>query len=415
MMFLTPREISAALRRLIHGQARLPQTPNFRVGSAPRSLLQGAALALSLLCATAQGADYPLTVTDLAGRRVTLPHAPQRIVLQDSNVLLSLALLERDKPLARVVAWDNNLASSDPGLWNVVSQRWPEARQVQDLDFPDTGQLDIESLLRTHPDLIVARLSGRAAIENTVLNSVLERLNIPLIYVDNELDPLANVPRSLELLGQVLGREKHADAFLRVYRQQLAQLREKSAGLPAPRVFVEARAGQAGSGGCCHTQAHAGWGLLIEDLGAINLGSRYLRSESADVALETLILSKPDVYLMTGTQRQRNGVTAIPFGYGASSERINSEMQRLMRRPGFAATAVSPQTCVQGLNHQFYNSVFNIVGAQWLAKIFWPGRFADLDPDVEYRKLIREFTSLPDLPFVFHEQVCFSSLNTASR
>lgn len=365
---------------------------------------------LFLLCSAAQAANYPLTVIDLAGRSVTLAHAPQRIVLQDSNTLLSLALLERDNPLARVIAWDNNLASSDPGLWNVVSQRWPHAAQIKDLDFPDTGQLDIEILLRTHPDLIIARLSGQAAIENTVLNSVLERLDIPLIYVDNELDPLVNVPRSLELLGRVLGEEDNAKAYLQVYRRQLADLREKTAGLPAPKVFVEARAGQAGSGGCCHTQAHAGWGLLIEDIGAINLGSRYLRSESADVALETLILSKPDVYLMTGTQRLRNGVTAIPFGYGANTERINSEMQRLMSRPGFAATAKSPKSCVQGLNHQFYNSVFNIVGAQWLAKIFWPEQFADLDPDAEYRTLIREFTSLPDLPFVFHEQVCFGSL-----
>lgn len=381
------------------------------IASRTSSLLQIGVLLISLLCAQAQG--YPLTVTDLAGRSVTLPHAPQRIVLQDSNVLLSLALLERDQPLARVVAWDNNLASSDPGLWSVVSQRWPEAKQVQDLDFPDTGQLDIESLLRTHPDLIVARLSGRAAIENTVLNSVLERLGIPLIYVDNELDPLANVPRSLELLGRVLGQEDRADAYLQVYRRHLEQLRKKTAGLPAPKVFVEARAGQAGSGGCCHTQAHAGWGLLIENLGAINLGSRYLRSESADVALETLILSKPDVYLMTGTQRQRNGMTAIPFGYGANSERINSEMHRLMSRPGFAATARSAQICVQGLNHQFYNSVFNIVGAQWLAKILWPEQFAELDPDAAYRNLIREFTSLPDLPFIFHQQICFSDLNTA--
>jgi len=359
-----------------------------------------------LFCTSLQAADYPMTVTDLAGRSVTLHHAPQRIVLQDSNDLLSIALLERENPVARIVAWDNNLASSDPGLWTVVSQRWPEATRIREIDFPQSGQLDIESLLRTRPDLIIARLGARAAIENTVLDSVLQRLGIALIYVDNELDPLVNVPRSLELLGRVLDSGPQAQAYLQVYRTQLAQLRQRSAGLKAPKVFVEARAGQAGGGGCCHTQGHSGWGLLIENLGAINLGSRYLRSESADVALETLILSKPDIYLMTGTQRLRNGVGAIPFGYGATVERVNSEMQRLMARPGFAAIAQSPNSCVQGLSHQFYNSVFNIVGAQWLAKLFWPEAFADLEPDAEYRRLISEFTTLPDVPFVFHAQVC---------
>ena len=361
----------------------------------------------ALFCTALQAADYPLTVIDLAGRSVTLSHAPQRIVLQDSNDLLSIALLERENPLANVVAWDNNLASSDPGLWTVVRQRWPDAERVREIDFPQSGQLDIESLLRTRPDLIVARLGARAAIENTVLDSVLQRLGIALIYVDSEMDPLVNVPRSVTLLGQVLDREPQAQAYLNVYHRQLAQLRQRAAGLKAPKVFVEARAGQAGAGGCCHTQGHSGWGLLSENLGAINLGSRYLRSESADVALETLILSKPDLYLMTGTQRMRNGVGAIPFGYGARPEDVSREMQRLMARPGFSAIATAPGQCVQGLNHQFYNSVFNIVGAQWLAKLFWPDTFADLDPDAEYRRLIRTFTTLPDVPFVFHGQACF--------
>jgi iron complex transport system substrate-binding protein len=365
---------------------------------------------LCLLSAWAQAGDYPRVVSDLAGRNVTLPHAPQRIVLQDSNDLLAFALLERENPLKRVVAWDNNLASSDPSLWNVIKQRWPQASNVQTLDFKQSGQLDIESLLRTHPDLIIARLSARPAIENTVLPSVLQRLGIALIYVDSELDPLTNVPRSIQLLGQVLGREARAQAYLDYYRQQLSRIQQHSQKLEAPTVFVEARAGQAGGGGCCHTQGHSGWGLLSERLGAINLGSRYMRSESGDVALETLILSKPDVYLMTGTQRMRNGVGAIPFGYGADDAQVNAQMQRLMSRPGFSTLAQSPEQCVQGLNHQFYNSVFNIVGAQWLAKIFWPEAFADLDPDAEYRRLIRDFTNLPDVPFVFHRQVCFNTI-----
>jgi iron complex transport system substrate-binding protein len=369
---------------------------------------------LWLLSAWAQATDYPRVVTDLAGRNVTLPHAPQRIVLQDSNDLLALALLERENPLKHVVAWDNNLASSDPGLWNVIKQRWPEARNVKALDFPQSGQLDIESLLRTHPDLIIARLSARPAIENTVLHSLLQRLGISLIYVDSELDPLANVPRSIELLGHVLGREARAQAYLDHYRQQLSRLQQQTQGLNAPSVFVEARAGQAGGGGCCHTQGHSGWGLLSERLGAINLGSRYMRSESGDVALEALILSKPDVYLMTGTQRMRNGVGAIPFGYGADDAQISEQMQRLMSRPGFSAIARSPGQCVQGLSHQFYNSVFNIIGAQWLAKLFWPQAFADLAPDAEYRRLIRDFTTLPDVPFVFHRQVCFNTIANAA-
>jgi iron complex transport system substrate-binding protein len=365
---------------------------------------------LLLLCGAGQAAEYPRTVVDLAGRTVVIDRPPQRIVLQDSNDLLSLALLDRQDPLARVVAWDNNMASSDPALWGVIKQRWPQAQQIKGIEFSESGPLDIESLLRTHPDLIVARLSTRNAVENTVLPSVLQRLGIKLIYVDNELNPLVNVPASLEVLGAVLNRDDEARAYIDAYQKRLAQVRQASANLPAPRVFVEARAGQAGAGSCCHTQGHSGWGLLVESLGAFNLGSHYLRGESGDVAMETLIISKPDFYLMTGTQRMRNGVGAVPFGYGADSTQIQKEMIRLASRPGFANLAASRQSCVLGLNHQFYNSVFNVVGVQWLAKMFWPQHFADLNPDDEYRALVSQFTSLPDAPFVFHSQLCFKDL-----
>lgn len=369
-------------------------------------------LALGLLLFSAAGwaADYPRTLVDLAGRSVTLAKPPQRIVLQDSNDLLTLALLERDDPLARVVAWDNNLASSDPGLWQLVAGRWPQARQVREIEFAESGQLDIESLLRTRPDLIVARLGARPMIEGTVLQSVLSRLGIALIYVDNEIDPLVNVPRSVELLGRALAREAQATAYLTAYRQSLTRLRERIRGLPPPKVFIEARAGQAGSGACCHTQGHSGWGLLTENMGAVNLGSHYARGDSSDVALESLILSKPDVYLMTGTQRVRRGVSAIPFGYGADAGEVRDAMAGLLARPGFASIAQGPDNCVVGLNHQFYNSVFNVAGAQYLAKAFWPQAFADLDPDAEYRRMIATFTTLPDRPFVFFQRLCFAEV-----
>lgn len=361
-----------------------------------------------LLTGVAHAADYPRTVVDLAGRGVRIAAAPQRILLQDSNDLLALALLERDDPLRRVIAWNNNLRSSDPSLWKLLVQRWPQAEQVKNLTFSNGGEVDIEGILRARPDLIVARLESRAAVDNSVLGALLERLGIPLIYVDSESDPLHHVPRSIALLGQTLGREAQADAYLQAYRGRLQGLLARTVGLPARRVFVEARAGQAGGGACCHTQADSGWGLMVQALGGINLGSRLLVSESGDVALETLVRSKPDLYLMTGTQRVRNGVATIPFGYGVSDQAIQAELARLMARPGFANVAQTPQSCVQGLYHQFYNSVFNIVGLEYLAQMLWPERFADLDPAADYRRLVADFTQLPDAPFAFQAQRCFA-------
>lgn len=53
-----------------------------------RSLLLTALLATPLLSYATQ---YPLTVTDLDGRQVTLAKEPQRIILQDGRDIMTLA------------------------------------------------------------------------------------------------------------------------------------------------------------------------------------------------------------------------------------------------------------------------------------------------------------------------------------
>lgn len=367
-----------------------------------------AALAMILLLVTAalQAAGYPRNVVDLAGRQVRIETPPQRILLQDSNDLLALTILEREDPLARVVAFNNNLRGSDPSLWRLLVERWPAAAGVPTLGFSSAGDVDIERIIRLRPDLLVVRLEARSAVENSVLGDLLERLGIPLIYVDSEDDPLRNVPRSLLLLGDVLDRQGRARAYVQAYQAKLRELQRRSRDLAKPRVFIEARAGQAGSGACCHTQGDNGWGAMVKALGATNLGSQLLLGDSGDVALEMLIRSKPDHYVMTGTQRLRDGAAALPLGYHASANAVQAHLRHLLQRPGFARIRKAPNHCIHGLYHQFYNSMFNVIGLEYLASILWPQAFDDLDPDASYRTWVARFTELPDAPLVFSARHC---------
>lgn len=65
-----------------------------------RSLLLTALIATPLFSYATQ---YPLTVTDLDGRQVTLTKEPQRIILQDGRDIMTLALLDRDNPVVTLI------------------------------------------------------------------------------------------------------------------------------------------------------------------------------------------------------------------------------------------------------------------------------------------------------------------------
>ncbi|MES2531044.1 MAG: ABC transporter substrate-binding protein [Pseudomonadota bacterium] len=352
---------------------------------------------------------YPLQVVDLAGRTVVVQRAPQRIFLQNGNDLMTLTLLEREDPFARLAGWDNGLGDSDPSIWQLVRQRWPSADRVPLLDFDNSGHVDLEALVRLRPDLVLADITARSAIEGGPIGPILERLGIALLYIDSSRDPVGNVQRTIALLGKVLDREQRAEDYLRFYRQRFDALQ---AGIALerhrPDVFIEIRAGRMGLDQCCYSQGKTSWGLLIAAVGGRNIATRLLSGATGDIPLETLIRLQPDVYLMTGTQRIRRGAHSVPFGYGASEDAAQAGISALMARPGFSATAKAPGARVHALYHQFYNSAFNIVALEYLAQALYPQRFAELTPDATYRELIARFTTLPDAPFVFRATRAYS-------
>jgi iron complex transport system substrate-binding protein len=164
----------------------------------------GLALLLSPLLAQAQ--NWPVTVKDLDNRSVTIEHEPQRIILQDGRDIFALALLERDNPFAKVVAWNNLPKKQDTETWNVLKRKWPEAEKILDMKFSDQGNVDLETVISRQPDLMIAQLRAKPSLVQTGVLAKLEALHIPVVFVDYELHPVQNTLPSIALLGKVMAR-----------------------------------------------------------------------------------------------------------------------------------------------------------------------------------------------------------------
>ena len=238
--------------------------------------------AFLLLCAVvffdggfgaAAAADYPLNVTDLAGREVSIPREPERIVLQDGRDILMIALLDRANPFKRLVAWNNIQSREDPHSWHILSSKWPEASKAVDMGFGDDGQVNVEQMLLQRPQLVIAQLRAKGSFEAAGVDKQLAALNIPIVYVDLFDDPVANATRSIDLLGKIFNRETEAGEFTSFYSDHLTHLQKAIATVSQrPRVFVEPLAGRQGPEQCCFTHGNVGWGLLVQAIGAKNIG-----------------------------------------------------------------------------------------------------------------------------------------------
>lgn len=67
--------------------------------------------------------QYPLTISDIAGQKVTIKQEPKRIVLQDGRDIMALALLDRNNPFTRVVAWNNLPKKTGHGHLGIVERK----------------------------------------------------------------------------------------------------------------------------------------------------------------------------------------------------------------------------------------------------------------------------------------------------
>lgn len=373
-----------------------------------RFALRAATAGLAILAGitVANATQYPLTVTDLAGKTVTIPSEPQRIALQDGRDLSILALLERDDPFKRIVVWNNLFKQDDAASWKVFSKNWPEdAAKPVDMGFGDDGQVNPEELIAQKPQVVIIQRRAYDSFVQAGLDKKLAELHIPLLAIDTFNSPVPGATASVDLLGKVLNREKEAADYVSFYNAHLDKLRAAVAATGKhPSVFVEALAGRQGPEQCCFTHGKAGWGALVEAAGLHNIGSDLLKGAAGDVTMETVIAKKPDVYVFSGRLSPKAGNAMVPLGYDADKAKVQSAMATLEARPGFSAIEAARNDQVYAMWHLFYSHPYNIVAIEWLAKFAFPKELADLNPDDTYKTILTKFTKIPAEPFIYAQQ-----------
>jgi iron complex transport system substrate-binding protein len=361
-----------------------------------KHIAAGLAILFMPLLALAQ--NWPVTVKDLDNRTVTIEHEPQRIILQDGRDIFTLALLERDNPFAKVVAWNNLPKKQDTETWNVLKRKWPEAEKILDMKFSDQGNVDLETVISRQPDLMIAQLRAKPSLVQTGVLAKLEALHIPVVFVDYELHPVENTLPSIALLGKVMGQTERAQAYIDFYQQRLNTIHQRLAHVSKkPLVFIEPIAGVGGlDNGCCFTHARNGWGGLVEAAGGNNIGSQLLPGATGNISVEKIISMNPDYYLMTGSKRPGKGTAIIPFGYNVPAGDVTAAFNALAARQGVASIPAVAEGHTGALYHHFYNNPYNIVAIETLSKIFYPTQFKDIDPQADYHAIITRFTHIPD-------------------
>lgn len=185
-------------------------------------------LAVSVVgCATISQPASPAagrTITDALGRDVSLPEAPQRIVLT-GKALFMIADAAYLFPTApdRIVGLATTAQSSGDFI-SLIDPRYEEKATLK----PDAGAEQVAAL---RPDLVIMKSYLAASV-----GAPIETLGIPVIYLDFETPE--QYARDLAVLGQVFDDEARAAEIAAFYQSRVERIQQTVSGADEPRALL---------------------------------------------------------------------------------------------------------------------------------------------------------------------------------
>ncbi len=335
----------------------------------------------------------PITITDIAGRQVSVNAPVKRILLGEGRQLYLIASLEPDNPLARVVAWRNDLIEADPATYQQYLGAYPKLAELPAFAGKENGLIDIESTIVQKPDVVLLNLEAMRANEDAKYIEKLAELNIPVLYIDFRHYPLKNTEPTIRLLGKIMGREARAEEIIAFRREAMARVTHviAEAQPERPRVFIERIGGYADD--CCLSFGAENFGKYVELAGGHNIGSDILPSTFGQLNPEQVIAANPEHVVVTSADWEAYvpGGHWIPLGPGADPKVTRQKLEWFTTRSAYTDIAAQKTRNFHGIWHQFYNNPYEFFAVQQMAKWFHPELFADLDPDATFAEYHRRF------------------------
>jgi iron complex transport system substrate-binding protein len=311
-----------------------------------------------LLCALSAQARE---VTDMVGRKVNVPDKIERVFgsAPPLNVLLHAVAPET------MVGLSFPVTDQAKPFFPARLQGLPVAGGI----FGMGQQMNAETVLSLKPDIALAWKSP--FIDQAKIEGDFAKTGVPMVFI--QLDKLADWPAALRFTGKLLGHEKTAETQAVYVEQALAKLGKFVASVPEakrPRVYYAE--GPDGLATDCNTSFHT---EAIELAGGYNV----YRCQPKDhmgmerISLEQVIAFNPEIIVthernfaaIVGNEPRWQGIKAVKEG-------------RIHLIPKWPHNWVDRPP-----------SVMRVLGAQWLASVFYPKAYA-----FDVQRQTREFYQL---------------------
>lgn len=260
--------------------------------------------------------DFPVTITDGVGNKVTVEKKPERIVsLIPSNTETAFAL-GLDKEIVGVSDFDN----------------YPE--QVKSKEKIGGQEFNIEKIISLKPEIVLATASNAHNSKDGLKQ--LEDSGIKVVTI-NDSASFEDAYKSIEMIGKVTGTKAKAKEIIDGMKAKVAEIKEKADGISKdsqPKVWIEVSAPP----NIYTTGKGTFMGEMLDLLGAKNIAGD--KEGWIQFSEEAVVKANPDVEILTYGYYDKDAVDKVYKRKGwekvaaIKNKRVYSVDSDMVSRPG---------------------------------------------------------------------------------
>jgi len=315
------------------------------------------------------GRDKEITVIDIVGRTVTV-----------NKPVNAMTVCHPDAPVAiRALGATDKVV----GVGELIKERsmyYPELSKLPLVGL--WGEPDVEMIIALGTDLVIEE----PCLYPSELPEMLEVAGIQILYLD--LFGHTDYTQEVRQLGYILDKRDEAEEFTDFTEECVSTITDRVEGLSEedkPRVFYESWSDYRTFG-----KENGERGLLITLAGGINIAGD-LPGDSVIVEPEWLIDQNPSIIL-------KSMYTGWPpdllCGYNYDDPTSSKAFREtIMVRPGFETIDAVKDEEVSMIACEIATGFYPI-GLRYLACLFHPDLFEDLDPEAFHQDFLTQFQGL---------------------
>ena len=340
--------------------------------------------------------EFPKTVTDIMNRKVLIRKKPEKVAFMNARGVNVLDIMYGDDAGKHIVAWGNDMVIAANDMYQYYVKKYPNLKNIPKLGKIYDGSFNVESFLnlKDKPDIFFVDAYNANLGLKTHVVQIIQKYGIPVIFYDFRKLPVPNTTKSVEIIGQSLGKTKEARKYITLYKNHLNFILntiKNSKQQSVKKVFIEREVGHYSQQ--LKTFGNIDMGSIIKLLSATNIMEKPLHGAGFGITTpENLIKYQPDIYIMTSSAwNDKNGNpkgNGVRLGYPPYKiDKAQKENQRLLDRVWMNALKAKKNKSIHTIWQVIHNSPYNIVTIEYFAKWIYPELFKNLNPHQTYSEI----------------------------